>query len=97
MIRTQWLLLIYTAISLNSTFAEEHAKNTPSSLTSQLAIPDTTQIQVLETTDGSTNIGRIVEIGTEEIAFKTDLGLINTIGDEAIFPGVPYIDFVVQF
>ena len=77
MIRTQWLLLIYTAISLNSIFAEEHAKNAPSSLTSRLAIPDTTQIQVLETTDGSTNIGRIVEIGTEEIAFKTDLGIIH--------------------
>ncbi len=79
MIRTQWVLLlsIYTAISLNSIFAEEHAKNAPSSLTSQLAIPDSTQIQVLETTDGSTNIGRIVEIGTEEIAFKTDLGIIH--------------------
>ncbi len=77
MIRAQWLLLIYTAISLNSIFAEEHAKNAPSSLTSQLAIPDATQIQVLETTDGSTNIGRIVEIGTEEIAFETDLGIIH--------------------
>ena len=77
MIRAQWLLLIYTAISLNSIFAEEHAENTPSSLTSQLAIPDSTQIQVLETTDGSTNIGRIVEIGAEEIAFKTDLGIIH--------------------
>ena len=77
MIRAQWLLLIYTAISLNSIFAEEHAKNTPFSLTSQLAIPDSTQIQVLETTDGSTNIGRIVEIGDEEIAFKTDLGIIH--------------------
>ena len=62
-----------------------------------LPVGDSTQIQVLETTDRSTNIGRIVEIGTEEIAFKTDLGLINTIGDEAIFPGVPYIDFAVHF
>ena len=77
MIRAQWLLLIYTAISLNSTFAEEHAKNAPVSLMSQLAIPDSTQIQVLETTDGSTNIGRIVEIGPEEIAFKTHLGIIH--------------------
>ena len=77
MIRTQWLLLIYTAISLNSTFAEEHAKNAPSSLMSRLAIPDSTQIQVLETTDGSTTVGRIVEIGTEEIAFETDLGIIH--------------------
>ena len=79
MIRAQWLFLflIYTAISPNSTFAEEHAKNAPSSLISQLAIPDSTQIQVIETTDGSTNIGRIVEIGAEEIAFKTDLGIIH--------------------
>jgi hypothetical protein len=28
---------------------------------------------------------------------SVDLGLLNTVGDEAIFPGVPYIDFVVQF
>ena len=77
MIRAQGLLLIYTAISLNSTFAEEHAKNAPVSLMSQLAIPDSTQIQVLETTDGSTNIGRIVEIGPEEIVFETHLGIIH--------------------
>ncbi len=79
MIRTQWVLLlsIYTAISLNSIFAEEHAKSAPYALMSQLAIPDSTQIQVLETTDGSTNIGRIVEIGDEEIAFETDLGIIH--------------------
>ncbi len=32
---------------------------------------------MLETTDGSTNIGRIVEIGDEEIAFETDLGIIH--------------------
>ena len=80
MIRTRWLLLffLYTAISLNNiAFAEEHVKNTPSSLMPQLAIPDSNQIQVLETTDGSTNIGRIVEIGAEVIAFKTDLGIIH--------------------
>ncbi len=28
---------------------------------------------------------------------SVDLGLINVIGEGAIFPGVPYIDFVVQF
>ena len=80
MIRTRWLLLcfLYTAISLNNiAFAEEHVKNTPSSLMPQLAIPDSNQIQVLETTDGSTNVGRIVEIGDEVIAFKTDLGIIH--------------------
>jgi len=28
---------------------------------------------------------------------SVDLALINTIGDEAIFPGIPYIDFVFNF
>jgi hypothetical protein len=28
---------------------------------------------------------------------SVDLAFINTIGEEAIFPGVPYIDFVFNF
>ena len=43
----------------------------------RLEIPDTTQIQVIETTDGSKNIGRIVQIDEDEIAFKTDLGIVR--------------------
>ena len=39
-----------------------------------LRIPDSTKIQILTTQDGSTLIGRIVEIGESEIQFETDLG-----------------------
>lgn len=28
---------------------------------------------------------------------SVDLGFINTIGDDMIFPGIPYIDFVIKF
>lgn len=28
---------------------------------------------------------------------SVDLALINTLGEDAIFPGFPYIDFVVNF
>jgi hypothetical protein len=28
---------------------------------------------------------------------SVDLGFLNTIGDGMLFPGIPYIDFVVKF
>ena len=40
----------------------------------QLVIPDSNQIQVITTADGSQNIGRIARIGGEMIDFKTDFG-----------------------
>ena len=29
--------------------------------------------------------------------FTTDLALLNTVGKDALFPGIPYIDFVINF
>ena len=83
--RMLWLLLfsIWATISLDAmsiAFAEERAKDTQlesARLMAQLAIPDSNHIQVIETTDASTNVGRIVQIGDEEIAFETDLGTIH--------------------
>ncbi|TES92858.1 MAG: hypothetical protein E3J87_03895, partial [Candidatus Cloacimonadota bacterium] len=41
-----------------------------------LRIPDSSYIQILTTQDGSTLIGRIVEIGESEIQFESNLGKI---------------------
>ncbi len=43
----------------------------------KLTIPDSTIIQILNTTDGSTLIGRIVEIGENEIQFETTIGKLT--------------------
>jgi hypothetical protein len=43
----------------------------------QLSIPDSTRLQVLTTTDGSTNVGRIIHVGTDSIDFKTDLSIVR--------------------
>ncbi len=42
-----------------------------------LAIPDSTQIQILTVDDGSTFMGRIIEIGEEEIKFETKHGIMT--------------------
>ncbi|MDP6042304.1 MAG: hypothetical protein QGG64_27390 [Candidatus Latescibacteria bacterium] len=42
-----------------------------------LVVPDSTQIQVITTTDGSTNMGRIIRVGDQKIDFKTDLGMVS--------------------
>ncbi|HEX9653481.1 MAG TPA: hypothetical protein VGA99_07205 [bacterium] len=44
------------------------------SIKDKLVITDSTQVQVLETTDGSTLIGRIVEVGENEIQFESQIG-----------------------
>jgi len=43
-------------------------------LKGRLEIPGTDTVQILTTRDGATNIGRIVELGTEEIRFETNYG-----------------------
>ncbi len=47
------------------------------SIKDNLRIPDPDYIQILTTQDGSTLIGRIVEIGKTEIQFETDLGKVT--------------------
>jgi hypothetical protein len=47
------------------------------SIKDNLKIPDPDHIQILTTQDGSTLIGRIVEIGETEIQFETDLGKVT--------------------
>ena len=42
-----------------------------------MVIPDSSTMQVIVTTDGSSNVGRIVRIDKEAIDFETDLGIIR--------------------
>jgi len=48
-----------------------------SSVIPKLVIPDSTQTQIVELNDGSTFIGRIVEIGDQEIKFETKHGIMS--------------------
>ena len=42
-----------------------------------LEIPDSTQVQIISIDDGSTFMGRIIEIGEEEIKFETKHGIMT--------------------
>ena len=63
------LLLLITTTQLVSI---EKSKNIL-----DLVIPDSTQVQILTVDDGSTFMGIIIEIGEEEIKFKTKYGIIT--------------------
>ena len=43
----------------------------------ELAIPDSGQIQMLKTLDGSVSFGRIVQVGADSIAFRTRFGRVS--------------------
>ena len=47
---------------------------TEQDIKTKLAIPDSNQVQILKTRDGSQLIGRIIEIRETEIQFETQLG-----------------------
>jgi len=63
------LLLLFTFIQLSSIKQSENSVN--------LAISDSTQIQILTVNDGSSFIGRIIEIGSEKIKFHTKYGVMT--------------------
>ncbi|MCH8286842.1 hypothetical protein IIB79_09990 [candidate division KSB1 bacterium] len=44
-----------------------------------IRIPDSTNVQILKTIDGATNIGRIVAIGEDSIQFATGFGTITVL------------------
>ena len=83
--RMLWLSLIFvcTVIApwgMGTAYAEGRPGYTrldSASLVARLVIPDSSQMQLIETTDGSSNVGRIVRIGDGEIEFETDLGIIR--------------------
>ena len=83
--RLRFLLLISictaaSTVGMGTAFAEgrpEFAHLDSASVAARLVIPDSSQIQVIETIDGSSNVGSIVRIGEEAIEFETDLGVIR--------------------
>lgn len=64
-----FLVIIY--ISTESVYAREN-KN----LKANLKVPDLTHVQILVTKDGSSLIGRIVEVKENEVQFETNIGSI---------------------
>ncbi|MBA7671555.1 hypothetical protein ES703_79714 [subsurface metagenome] len=65
-------ILALTTISSERIYAQGETSST-----NNLKIPDPNYIQILTTADGSTLIGRIVEIRETEIQFETDLGKLT--------------------
>ncbi len=61
--------LFVSFLCFGSLFAQ-----TEQDIKTKLAIPDSHQVQVLKTKDGSQLIGRIIEIRETEIQFETELG-----------------------
>ena len=64
--------IIFILIIFNQLFSIEKSNKTIN-----LEIPDSTQIQILTVEDGSSFIGRIIEIGEEELKFKTKYGVLT--------------------
>jgi hypothetical protein len=74
-----WFLLAYLLGMPSAMFAQDHISGglVEDGIRVFLVVPDSTQIQVITTTDGSTNIGRIVRVGDQAVDFKTDLGMVS--------------------
>jgi hypothetical protein len=81
-------LLLFFLLGGVKTAESVQIKNSDVAL--QLSIPDSSRLQVLTTTDGSTNVGRIIHIDTDSIDFKTDLSIVRLpISKIASIKGVP--------
>ena len=70
--------IIYIAfITLFLTTFTQLFSTEKSNETINLEIPDSTQVQIISVEDGSSFIGRIIEIGEEELKFKTKYGVLT--------------------
>ena len=65
-------LIIFILINFAQLFSIEKSNETIN-----LEIPDSTQIQILTVEDGSSFIGRIIEVGEEELKFETKYGVLT--------------------
>ena len=68
------LFMFVLFLSINTSTASGQAESISKE---NLKIPDQDEVQILTTQDGSTLMGRIVEIRDEEIIFQTDVGEIT--------------------
>jgi len=72
------LKIIYIAfITLFLTTFTQLFSTEKSNETINLEIPDSTQVQILMVEDGSSFIGRIIEVGEEELKFETKYGVLT--------------------
>ena len=72
-------LIAFLSIFYLLLFVVNHPINAQerSNIKNELKIPDSTHVQILTTMDGSRNIGRIIEIGDDEIRFETEVGILS--------------------
>ncbi len=77
--KKRFLLIILFGFSLTiiSLSSERIYAKEKTNILNNLKIPDSNHIQILTTIDGAANLGRIIEIGTNEIQFQTELGKLT--------------------
>lgn len=66
------ILLILALFLPETTFAQERSR-----LKDKLRIPGSHQVQILSLKDGSSFIGRIVEVDEDEVQFQSELGVLT--------------------
>ncbi len=76
MFKINIIFFLFLLVSLNG-FPENILNAQTTEIRQMLVIPDTSQIQILKTKEGSTFIGRIVNVRQEEIDFLTDIGTLK--------------------
>lgn len=74
-----FLLIILFGFSLTiiPPYTERIYAKEKTNIINNLRVPDSNHIQILTTIDGAANLGRIIEIGTNEIQFQTELGKLT--------------------
>jgi len=71
-LKTNIKFWIYALFLFGTLFSNSFAQD----IKSKLKIADSTCVQVITTVDKSTNIGRIIKVGEDEIVFKAEFGTI---------------------
>lgn len=66
------ICLTLTSFSPEMIYSQEKSR-----LKDKLKIPDSHQVQILSLKDGSSFIGRIVEVGEDEVQFQSELGVLR--------------------
>jgi len=77
--KRNWTVIVFLGLCCALLFNNVYPIHTQESIEirESLRIPDSTHVQILITGDGSQNIGRIIEIGEDEIQFETDIGVLT--------------------
>ncbi len=70
--RIYFTMLIFIFIVFTQLISIEQSKDFIN-----LSIPDSTQVQIITINDGSSFMGRIIEIGEEKITFETKYGVMT--------------------